>query len=459
MMQIANMNLFSNSVVNPLVLAMPLKQRGEFILERLVQSGCDLRRYLRRPTVGYGGRQRSGKTTLGVLSLILQKAIDGRRIYYITTDKDVYPVAFDGYMTSFDPDLHQAREKLQGVYWRYVELMTQSCTAEMSEQSWLLDEFTMSVAKLGNLTDLLWEIVLTEAARRGTRLGIVFHEKTAGANGVPIGKAELFKNEFAFLWTDREENLEGNLTIVPYYPSGKYTLLEFKGNQASLSKQTLKVPDWLKFDVNPAQNNACCPVRSLLRFFPELDVRAGAISTDLLQDNSHFFTSKLFGQSALLDPKTSDSSNQAFSLPSEMQKAFTALTLKKSAVKELEPRFDYLENSRHSITCTLLRDLSPANRLRLYISLGSDKGRDDLFEQLELEARKQGETNQLNDFDLENQSSHTHPSHWFIVGALAMIAVLLCGRTFAFLLDPSPSCSPTEQQVSPTTPPLSKAGG
>jgi len=282
----SNIALFANGDINPRILKMPLKERGELLLDCLTQSGCDLRRYLRRPTVAYGGKQRSGKTTLAMLNLILQKAIDGQKIYYVTTDDDIYPVAFDGYMTSADPDEKQARVKLAAVYQRYIQLVTQAGVGDMNGQSWLLDEFTMSVSKLGNLTELLWDLVLTGAAKRGARLGAIFHEKTAGANGVPPGKAELFKSEFAFLWTDREENMQGDPNIAPYFPSGKYTLLEFKGNQANYSEECLEIPDWLRFDTNPKWFNSPCPVRSLLRFFPELDVRAGAIATNMLNKTS-----------------------------------------------------------------------------------------------------------------------------------------------------------------------------
>lgn len=153
-----------------------------------------------------------------------------------------------------------------------------------------------------------------------------------------------------------------------------------------------------------------------------------------------------------------DSSESSSTLEDSPQT--TALTVA-TPEPTMEQQCDLLERSRQSITWRLLQNLSPANQLLLYIILGSETSREFLFEQLEFNAKYSSqEFDSVGSADLqEDQLPQLHPARWFVVGALATIAVLFCGRTFAFLLDPPSSCSPTEQQVSPINPPLSKAGG
>ncbi|MEM8809098.1 MAG: ATP-binding protein [Cyanobacteria bacterium P01_G01_bin.38] len=254
--------LFANRDINPQFLAQPVEYRAAYLLKALTQDGLDINRYLSRPTFGAAGGQRSGKTTLIMLMAILEKALYGRDIYYITRDDDVYPIAFSGVVSGSET------AALAG-YRLLIERIAKAGMHGLKNQCWVLDELSRVARQLGDAeADQLWSLTLTGFAKLSGYARIILHGKTAKANGVPDGWAETFKNEVAIAWTERNEQAG-----VGYLPSGKYEVLRGEGNSYRATGETFSIPEWLLFDVNPHWNNAPCPVRSLLRFFPEFDTR------------------------------------------------------------------------------------------------------------------------------------------------------------------------------------------
>ncbi|MEO1401904.1 MAG: ATP-binding protein [Cyanobacteria bacterium J06635_1] len=267
--------LFANRDINPQFLAQPVEYRAAYLLKALTQDGLDINRYLSRPTFGAAGGQRSGKTTLIMLMAILEKALYGRDIYYITRDDDVYPIAFSGVVSGSEA------AALSG-YRLLIERIAKAGMHGLKNQCWVLDELSRLLSQLADSeADQLWSLTLTGFAKLSGYARIILHGKTAKANGVPDGWAETFKNEVAIAWTERNEQVG-----VGYLPSGKYEVLRGEGNSYRATGETFSIPEWLLFDINPHWNHAPCPVRSLLRFFPEFDTRQqGAKPPSLITQN------------------------------------------------------------------------------------------------------------------------------------------------------------------------------
>ena len=251
------------------VLRMPLDQRADYLLKLLAEYGCDLRSLIGRPTLAAGGLQRSGKTTLIMLLGIIEKA-KGQKLYYISRDSDLYPVAFDGYANGSIKNAVAALGVLS-------QTINSGSMGSLSGQTWVLDEFSSTAKELDEKTRSdFWGMALTGFAKQGGRVRFIVHHKTAKANGIPGGEAETFKAEVKMFWTDRTEMSDGT-----YQPSGQYELLQEVGGFYKESGQTFQIPEWLLTEKNPAWHNAPCPVRSLLEFFPEFDTREGAIAHPL----------------------------------------------------------------------------------------------------------------------------------------------------------------------------------
>jgi hypothetical protein len=131
-------------------------------------------------------------------------------------------------------------------------------------KTFILDEFLSTIQEAAKeVREPLWRMVLTGFAKQGARVRIVTHAKTASANQLPPGLAETFKSEIKMLWTERRE------TELGYLPSGNYTVLQEVEGFYRESSESLTIPDWLLTETNPHWHDAPCPVRTLLKYFPE----------------------------------------------------------------------------------------------------------------------------------------------------------------------------------------------
>lgn len=281
--------LFENGAISPAFLLRPLKQRAEIIMQLLAESGCDISNFINRPTFGAGGEQRSGKSTLLLLMAILEKALYGRKIFYITNDDDVYPITFDGIVSGIPgkkTSFNTARA-VQG-FELFSETINKASMGELKGETWILDEFSKIASGMPeNLKSDIWELVLTGLSKRGGRAKAIFHGRTSTMCGVPGGWKGSFAAELAIAWTDREETGDPDCPVIP---SGTYTIYRqakaaSKNTEMEATSEVLVIPDWLLFDRNPKWGDAPCPVRSLLRFFPEFDTRlSNFIPIDLLKE-------------------------------------------------------------------------------------------------------------------------------------------------------------------------------
>ncbi|MBD1847369.1 hypothetical protein H6F89_28975 [Cyanobacteria bacterium FACHB-63] len=365
------------------VIALPLPERARYLMELLALYGCDLRKLAGRSTLAAGGLQRSGKTTLIILLAILEKAL-GQKIYYISRDNDLYPVAFDGYANGSTANAVEALTTLS-------DRISGGSVGSLAGETWVLDEFSSIAKELPDKAkDQFWGMTLTGFAKQDGRVRFLVHHKTASANGIPKGESETFKAEVKMFWTDRAELSDGT-----YQPSGTYELLAEVAGHYKETGEKFTIPSWLLTDVNPSWNNAPCPVRSLLSFFPEFDTRKGAKAEPLSKASANPFgessrppiastpdqLQKMFEMSSPLDHEVDEEIVESTSSLDEIRSAFPmwnekTLTLAAFIVDWLRGRASESFTAPKIRNVKRLRDdpkLTNENLTRL-LTLLSDKG-------------------------------------------------------------------------------------
>ncbi|MEO1390240.1 MAG: hypothetical protein AAFV85_23145 [Cyanobacteria bacterium J06634_6] len=244
------------------LLNLPIKKRAERLLADMALSGCNLTPYLYDKLIIATGTQRSGKSTIIVLAGILEAALLGKELRYITSDGDIYPVAFSGIANG---------AKYYGMATKEIE---ETQLDQANNVVWIFDEVTKQHPEVKSA---LWEQLLTGFVKTGASARLITHGTTMKAIGFPAGMADQVKSEAVIVKALRKSDAVGReaaakLTNGGRYPSGEYRRQELNdGNLKDVQGEQLQIPDWLLFDTNEQGNP--CYVRSLLRYFPELDAR------------------------------------------------------------------------------------------------------------------------------------------------------------------------------------------
>ena len=249
------------------LLKLPIQQRAEKMLAELALSGCDLKPYIHDKVIIATGTQRSGKSTIVVIIGILEAALLGKELRYVTSDGDIYPVAFSGVANGGKYYSMAARE------------IEQTQLGQASKIVWMFDEVTKQDTET---KAQLWEQLLTGFVKTGASARLITHGTTMKAIGFPAGMAEQVKTEAVIIKAQRYSDLVGRSSAASLpnggqYPSGNYRRQELSGDALKdVDEEQLQLPDWLLFDKN--EQGHPCYVRSLLKYFPELDSRVSRIA-------------------------------------------------------------------------------------------------------------------------------------------------------------------------------------
>lgn len=247
------------------LLKLPIQKRAEKMLSELALSGCDLGPYIYDKVLIATGTQRSGKSTIVVIIGILEAALLGKELRYITSDGDIYPVAFSGIANGSKYYSMAAKE------------IESTQLGQASNIVWIFDEITKQDTETKTQ---LWEQLLTGFVKTGASARLITHGITMKAIGFPVGMSDQVKSESVILKAQRESDLmdrskAASLPNGGHYPSGSYKRQELHGDcLRDVAEEHLQLPDWLLFDTNEQGNP--CYVRSLLKYFPELDSRVNA---------------------------------------------------------------------------------------------------------------------------------------------------------------------------------------
>ena len=244
------------------LLKLPIKKRAEEMLRALKLSGCNLRPYIHDKVIIATGTQRSGKSTIVVLIGILEAALLGKQLRYITSDGDIYPVAFSG-LANGEQYYSMAADEIKGTK-----------PNEAAKVVWIFDEVTKQSTAV---KESLWEQLLTGFVKTGASARLITHGTTMKAIGFAPGMADQVKSESVIIKALRKSDVVGrdaaaSLPNGGQHPSGEYRRQELvKDSLVDVKNEQLQLPDWLLFDTNDQGNP--CYVRTLLKYFPELDTR------------------------------------------------------------------------------------------------------------------------------------------------------------------------------------------
>lgn len=250
------------------LLPLPVEERAKRLLDRLEEDGCDLWSYVDDPILVCQGTQQSGKSTLAVIVSILEAALYSKRINYITSNGDIYPVAFAA--VGDGPEY----------YLQLTKYLSTLGKDQGGEDIWITDEISKQDYET---TSSLWNQYLSDFVKTGDTTRIIAHGTSATDMGLPKGRASQSKKEITILAAKRKVDIVGKskaraLAKGGRYPSGQYQLQELQGeNLVDVPGEQVQLPDWLLFDSYTHPRTAekiPCYVRSLLRYFPELDTRA-----------------------------------------------------------------------------------------------------------------------------------------------------------------------------------------
>ena len=247
------------------ILLMPLKERAEYILDKLAAYGCDLWQYLYAPILGINGEQQSGKTTLCLIVAILEASYFGKHIHYVTVDGDIYPIRFASACSG-----HK-------FYQKAAEYINDFTKDSASGDIWVFDETSNASEVVPDAISLLWLKFLTGFKKSGATARLPLHGTTATAMGIPTGRNESAKREMTFIQAHLKREFIEPKDVRHHikggeYPSGRYSPLEFTNDKLEpIKDRQLVLPEWLQIENAP--NGHPCYIRSLLKYFPELDSR------------------------------------------------------------------------------------------------------------------------------------------------------------------------------------------
>jgi len=261
----------------PTFLKLPVKDRAEALIFTLTQSGFKVSDILTSQVIALAGTQRGGKGTLAGLLSILAKGLDPDvEIEYFTAGVDVYP---------FTCKLHSALDFPQKLRGEVADMaIALSLLAYLRELDnlppysknnlFLIVDEAMGLLHLLSEDDREWAIryLLSRFAKTGGTLLIVLHASNitsvVGSKST-AGLGITFKESINFIGCGVQSVTNGGMRKMNI-ASGSY----FKANPHNFGKaiengELGTIPDFLLTEKHPG-NGYPDPVRSLLKYFPEL---------------------------------------------------------------------------------------------------------------------------------------------------------------------------------------------
>lgn len=259
------------------LLKLPLQDRAIAIIETLAAGGFDVARCTENQITCVAGNQRGGKGTLiGILAILASGLSPQTKIHYFTAGDDVYPFRCDRLISRLSyPDLDgaSADRKVAIDLFRYLKQLDNSKVGEHSDLILVIDE-AVALSDYLKQEQKQWMIrfLLTRLSKKGLQLFLVLHAQNL-TSWVGVGNAggfsSTFKNGAAFIGCEATTKKLSPMKSVSV-ATGRYFLAnpdEF--NKPVEDGEIGIIPQWLKSETNPATGQPD-PVRSLLKFFPEL---------------------------------------------------------------------------------------------------------------------------------------------------------------------------------------------
>lgn len=257
------------------LIKLPLPERAVAVINSLKTSGFQIDEVMGSQIIAIAGNQRGGKGTLAGLLTILSKADNpALTVEYFTAGIDIYPFACNLHSALH----HHGRAPDEADKLVAQELLKFLKRLEGSEP-YSNQNLLLVVDEMMRLTSLMSEedrtyvlkFLLSRFEKTGATLILVLHASnlTSIAGKETGGLAATFKEGINFIGCTTQAIAVGALRKMNV-ASGSY----FKANPNNFGEpikggELGSVPEWLKGELHPG-NGQPDPVRSLLKFFPEL---------------------------------------------------------------------------------------------------------------------------------------------------------------------------------------------
>ncbi|MBD2072397.1 hypothetical protein H6F86_00415 [Phormidium sp. FACHB-592] len=281
------LDMWVSNAPNPEIRKLPLNERGQYIVDRLIADGFRIDRAMSGSVIVVAGSQRGGKGTLLALLCILQQALTKGEtaIRYYTAGNDIYPfktlktVCSDSFPSVKDKD--EANRLVAAALNEEIQSYRQCENYERQGEMLVIDE----AIALALITDpetnrQQASYLLRQFAKSGGTCIVVLHASNLTAwvgNGNTAGLAQAFKSGVTLIGCRSKAMATKGLQSTNV-ATGEYFFADPENFGIPLKDSPAlgKLPDWLLKVKHPG-NGAPDPARSLLAFFPEM------ISRDVLK--------------------------------------------------------------------------------------------------------------------------------------------------------------------------------
>jgi hypothetical protein len=252
--------------------------KAQKIIEKLETDGFEIREIMAGQIIGIAGTQRGGKGTLAGLCAVLNLAIDSTQtVEYFTSGVDVYPFKCRLHCALSYPNL-DIQDADKQVARDLLAFLKKLANSEPYSQTGLILVIDECLTLLGQLEakDRAWAIkyLLSNSAKTGACIIMVLHANnlTAIAGEETSGMAATFQESVHFIGCKAQSvPMPNNPMRSMNVASGEYFIADVKNFGKAIADGELgQVPGWLKKEIHPGSKQPD-PVRSLLKFFPELE--------------------------------------------------------------------------------------------------------------------------------------------------------------------------------------------
>ncbi|MBA3920262.1 MAG: hypothetical protein H0X31_00565 [Nostocaceae cyanobacterium] len=355
-------------------LKLPVKDRAEALIFTLTQSGFKISDILTSQVIAIAGTQRGGKGTLAGLLSILAKGLDHEvEIEYFTAGVDVYPFACNLHSAlDYPQELHGdiADTALALKLFAYLKTLEKSAPYSHRNLVLIIDE-AMRLLSLLNEDDKVWSIqyLLSRFAKTGGTLIIVLHatnlSSVVGKN--TAGLADTFKEGVSFIGCKAQFVSAGGLRKINV-ASGEYFQANPNNFGSAIESGNLgKIPDFLLTETHPG-NGYPDPVRSLIRYFPELKIernisKEGERINDPIKSLEKAFEAKSVPETVPEKENDNESKNQLSSRAQLVLDYFNAAKIKEPKTVRDMKKADRLSGLDDVLLIIALTELVNASML------------------------------------------------------------------------------------------------
>ena len=257
--------------------SLPIQERGLKFIERIEADGLQICRAVNKQITAICGNQRGGKGTLMGVLAILNKAIEPQsEIHYFTAGDDIYPFHCEKLLCRktfphLQGDLGDA-EVAQGLL-NYLKEMDRAPNGSMENVILVIDE-AVALSDYMEPEDKTWMVrfLFSRASKKGAQIFVVLHGNNLTGwvgTGNTSGLSSTFKQDTNFVGCKSKSIKKGALRSMAI-ATGEYFLADPNEFGKAIKGGDLgKMPNWMLEEKHPV-NNAPDPVRTLLRYFPEL---------------------------------------------------------------------------------------------------------------------------------------------------------------------------------------------